>query len=415
MYRENKKGRSKKMVSAGAACLLIIALLCGCEEQEITKTVVLPNEEEEVERISVKNIQEYSYEGEVMDITWSEDAAGKLCLIKGVENKGVLQWVDVYRKMVSDEIVFEESMISYVRIAPGGKYIAYEHPVDEIRELVVYEVESGKKEAVMEWNDLSTIYTMKWSDDGTKLLVWTDIEESEENQNTGKERMIYCYDMENEEKTGSQARIPVNGKMWRGMFPNEDASRVFVEEEYYGEDYDWGEVDIKTMNEEPVGDEEWIDYAGETEAKEKNWLVNMKTGEVREIDIARMNIGIPVKYTDRGLFGIVGEDKLWLAREPLGQVSGKYLLETEKEDICICEKGDHIFLIGKEEGTDYFQVTGILMEDGEIKEYQVLYKGTDGNFEQASPKVFIGMDDHELVICNIEQDKLHMNMKVLEY
>lgn len=411
MKRENKKSRNKRIRSAGAVCLLIVVLLCGCKEQEVTKTVPLLNEtEEEAEGIDVKNIQEYTYEGNVIDITWSKDAAGKLCLIKGLENRGIFQWVDVYQKTVSEEIVFEESMIGYVRIAPGGRFIAYEHQVEEVRELIVYEVESGKKEAVMAWNDFSTIYTMDWSDDGTKLLVWTDIEESGENQNTGGERIMYRYDMESEEKTGSQVRIPVNGKMWRGMFTNEDASRVFVDEEYYTEEYDRGDADLVSENEMGEG----ADYNSELEAKEKNWLVNMETEEVREVDIARINIGIPIKYTNCGLFGI-DEDKLWLAREPLGQVSGKRLLETKEEDICICEKGDHIFLIEKEEGTGCLLVTGILLEDGEIKEYQILYKGVDGDYEPYFFKAFIGKDDHELVICSIEHDQRHMKMRVLEY
>lgn len=413
MNRESKKIRNKRIRCAGAACMLIVILLCGCEEQEITKTVPLSNEtEEEAEGIDVKNIQEYIYEGNVIDITWSEEAAGKLCLIKGLENRGILQWVDVYQKTVSEEIVFEESMIGYVKTAPGGRFIAYEHEAEEFRELIVYEVESGEKEAVMTWNDWSTIYRMEWSDDGTKLLVWTDIEESGENQDIGGERIMYCYDMESEEKLSSQVRIPVNGKMWRGMYPNEDASRVFIDEEYYTEEYDWGEENTEFENEELEGDGE--DYISELKAKEKNWLVDMETKEVREVDIARTNIGIPIKYTKRGLFGI-DEGKLWLAREPLGQVSGKRLLETKEEDVCICENGDHIFLIEKEEGTGYLQVTGILLEDGEIKEYQVLYKGVDGNFEMPFFKTFIGKDDHELVICSIEHDLWHMNMKVLEY
>ena len=90
------------------------------------------------------------------------------------------------------------------------------------------------------------------------------------------------------------------------------------------------------------------------------------------------------------------------------------MLDEECMDLCICEKGDHIFLIGREEQTDYLQVTGILLEDGEIQEYQVLYKGIYGEYGQS----FIGMDDHELVIQSFgveENNRWTLKATILEY
>ncbi len=415
MSRGNRRIRKKRIISAGAACLSVILLLCGCEEQEAAKTIVIPEvTEETTQGIELKNIQEYTYEGEIMDITWTGDTAGNLCVIKDAKNRGMLgifQKIDIYQKAVSEEIVFEESMIGYVKIAPGGKYIAYEHPVDGNRELILYEVETGKKEAVMVWNIGSSIYTMEWCGDGTRLFVWTDMEESGENQNIGEERIVYCFDMEREEKEVNQMRLPITGRMCGGMFPNEDGSRVFIEEKYYGEDGGWGEEETDSnYKEAAVGN-------GEESIKGRYWLLNVETGEVQEADVAHMNIKVPVKYTNLGLFGTDG-DKLWLARELLGQASKKRLLEKEYEDICVCDKGDHIFLIEKEEGANYFQVTGILLEDGEIQEYQVLYKGIYGDFEQPFIEAFIGMDDHELVLSSIEygeEEQWRLKVKVLEY
>lgn len=206
-------------------------------------------------------------------------------------------------------------------------------------------------------------------------------------------------------------RLPITGRMCGGMFPNEDGSRVFIEEKYYGEDGGWGEYETESNYKEAAVEN------GEESVKGRYWLLNVETGEVQEADVAHMNIKVPVKYTNLGLFGTDG-DKLWLARELLGQASKKRLLEKEYEDICVCDKGDHIFLIEKEEGANYFQVTGILLEDGEIQEYQVLYKGIYGDFEQPFIEAFIGMDDHELVLSSIEygeEEQWRLKVKVLEY
>lgn len=424
MSGRNRRIRKKEIISAGAVCLSVILLSGGCEEQETAKTIVIPEVTEETTKgIELKNIQEFTYEGEFTDITWTEDTAGNLCVIKDEKNRGILgifQRIDIYQKAVSEEVVFEESMIGYVKIAPGGKYIAYEHPVDENRELILYEVETGEKEAVMVWNIGSSIYRMEWCGDGTKLFVWTDMEGLGEDQNAEEDRLVYCFDMEREEKEVSQIRLPITGRMCGGMFPNEDGTRVFIEEKYYGEDAGWGEEEMESNEMEAMA------VNGEEEVKGRYWLLNVETGEVQEVDFTHMNIKKPVKYTNLGLFGTNG-DKLWLAREPLGQVSEKRLLEEAYEDICICDKGDHIFLIEKEEGTDYFQVTGIFLEDGEIQEYQVLYKEIYGDFEQPYINAFIGMDDHELVLCSVEygeynedseygeEEQWRMNVKVLEY
>lgn len=415
MRIERRKIKKERILSAGAACLSVIMLLCGCEEQESTKTILLPDETEEAAGFDVKNIQEYTYEGGIMDITWTGDTAGNLCLIKEAENRGIFQRVDVYQKTVSEEVVFEEGMIGYVRIAPGGKYIAYEHPVEENRELILYEVETGRKETVMTWNIGSSIYTMEWSGDGTRLFVWTDVEETGQNQNVEGERIVYCFDLESEsgEKTAGQVRIPVNGRMWKGMFPNEDGSRVFIEEEYYG----WEEEESSAYLGMTADAGKAEGNLNPEEVRARNWLVDVEKGEAVEVDIAKMNIRTPVKYTDLGLFG-TDENKLWLAREPLGQVSGKHLLEEKYEDIRICDRGDHIFLIEKEENSNYFQVTGIMLEDGEIQEYQVLYKGIYGDFEQTFIEAFIGMEDHELVLRSVEygeDEQWRLNIKVLEY
>lgn len=410
--RESRRTRRKRIISAGAACLSVLLLLCGCEEQETTKTIMIPDETEEtIKGIELKNIQECTYEGEILDITWTGDTAGNLCVIRRAENRGIFQRIDIYQKAVSEEIVFEETMIGYVKIAPGGKYIAYEHPVDGNRELILYEVETGEKEAVMVWNIGSSIYTMEWCGDGTKLFVWTDIEEPGEDQNIGEERMVYCFDMEREEKEAKQIRLPITGRMCGGMFPNEEGSRVFIEEKYYGEDAGWGEEETEPNYMETIVEN------GEESVKGRYWLLDAETGEVQEVDFTHMNIKEPAKYTNLGLFGTNG-DKLWLAREPLGQVSEKRLLEEEYEDICICDKGDHIFLIEKVEGENYIQVTGIFLEDGEIQEYQVLYKEVYGDYEQPYIEAFIGMDDHELVLRSMEyggEDLWCLNVKVLEY
>lgn len=47
MSRGNRRIRKKRIISAGAACLSVILLLCGCEEQEAAKTIVIPEVTEE--------------------------------------------------------------------------------------------------------------------------------------------------------------------------------------------------------------------------------------------------------------------------------------------------------------------------------------------------------------------------------
>ncbi len=401
----------KHLTVQGVVCLLMAVLLCGCGAQEITKTVVLSNgTKEEHTGINIKNIQEYTYEEGVIDVTWSDDAIGSLCVVWFPGEQGMCRKIDVYQKTVSEEIVFEENVMGYVKAAPGGKYIVYLNMVDDIQELVVYEVETGKREVYKDWNLTSNVDEVMWSGDGTKMFVRMNIVDGED----GTE-YVYRFDMESEEKTESQVKIPAVSGDWVEMFPNEDGSKVFVEE-YFGEEEMEKERKYIESDEWNIGIEgNMAAWAGNPEmsgTNKRGWILDMETGGVEELDSAWLNIGTPVKYTEEGLFGTDG-DKLWIARGPLGQTPGKRLLEEECMDICICEKGDHVFLIEREAGTNHLQVTGILLEDGEIQEYQVLYKGIDGDYEQA----FTGMDDHELVIQSVghKEDEWFTKTTVLEY
>lgn len=405
MKKTGKRSRAVKRITG----LLAVLLLCGCEGEEISKTIVLSDEAaEEDKRINIKNIQEYTYEEGTLDVAWSMDAVGSICLIRAVGDDTVYQKYDMYQKTLSEEKVFEEFPVGQLMIAPGGRYIAYDLIAEEKNQRIVYETVTGKKEVLMEWEAGSEVSTMAWSGDGTKLFVWMDLADYVQEEETWN---IYRYDMEEEAQARDQIQIDRRGRKWRELLPNVDGSKVFVREELY--DYqELGNANISIYDTDEKG--LVAEYSVLDESKGRDYILDMNTGEVRELDAGQIDIPEPIKYTQSGLFGLDG-DKLLFAREPLGETVGKRILEGEYVDICICEKGDHIFLIGKEERTGYLQVTGVLLDDGEIQEYQTLYKGIYGDYVQS----FIGMEDHELVIQSVgyeeEEGQWLLKATVLEY
>ena len=404
---KRRKGTGVKRIF----CLLVTVLLCGCKEQEITKTVILPDTvTKKSTGIDVKNIQEYTCEEEVIDMTWSREGAGRLCLIRNVDGKYVYQTADVYQKTVSEEEIFAESLSDFVKIAPGGRFTAFGTLTDDVRRLFVYDADRKESELLMEWEGGVNVGNFAWSGDGMRFFIWMVLAEVVQDQVVSEESSMYCFDMESEERMKSEMKLSVNDVIGETMLPNEDGSRVFARKEHFdSRDRQEENLDVDAYIEER--EKQGKDYLVTQE--KKDWIFDMETGETEEIDLTRLSLQDPVKYTEAGLFGTEG-DKLWLVREPLKEASGKRLLDEECVDLCICEKGDHIFLIGREEQTDYLQVTGILLEDGEIQEYQVLYKGIYGEYGQS----FIGMDDHELVIQSFgveENNRWTLKATILDY
>ena len=220
---KRRKGTGVKRIF----CLLVTVLLCGCKEQEITKTVILPDTvTKKSTGIDVKNIQEYTCEEEVIDMTWSREGAGRLCLIRNVDGKYVYQTADVYQKTVSEEEIFAESLSDFVKIAPGGRFTAFETFTDDVRRLFVYDADRKESELLMEWEGGVNVGDFAWSGDGMRFFIWMVMEEVVQDQVVSEESSMYCFDMESEERMKSEMKLSVNDVIGETMLPNEDGSRL---------------------------------------------------------------------------------------------------------------------------------------------------------------------------------------------
>ncbi len=330
---KRRKGTGVKRIF----CLLVTVLLCGCKEQEITKTVILPDTvTKKSTGIDVKNIQEYTCEEEVIDMTWSREGAGRLCLIRNADGKYVYQTADVYQKTVSEEEIFAESLSDFVKIAPGGRFTAFGTLTDDVRRLFVYDADRKESELLMEWEGGVNVGNFAWSGDGMRFFIWMVLAEVVQDQVVSEESSMYCFDMESEERMKSEMKLSVNDVIGETMLPNEDGSRVFARKEHFdSRDRQEENLDVDAYIEER--EKQRKDYLVTQE--KKDWIFDMETGETEEIDLTRLSLQDPVKYTEAGLFGTEG-DKLWLVREPLKEASGKRLLDVW---VCVSVRKEIIY------------------------------------------------------------------------
>ncbi len=384
---------------------LIVAglLLCGCAGQETSKTIVLPKETEDTENnagIDVRDIKEYSFEGSVYAMTWKRDSREEICVLRDQGGGLGYQTMNIYQGTESDIVVFEERPVSVSQIAPGGQCVLYETFDNGMIQLILYRVQTGEKLVIheRERDDSAEAYYFKWSGDGTRFFVWPDGNYS--GQNAVQMYPICRYDALSGEKTEIMMEGTENA--WRQVIPNEDGSKVYIREEYPDKE---GNASVFS--------EEWLElyrientelgtgaaYADgyESPIPGRSWVLEMETAAIREIDGENGDIPNLIRYTDQGVIGR-NEEEVWMMAEPLSEFQKERILMTDCEKVCVCGKGDHIFLLDRESGTDTMQIMGIKVQDGEIVGRQVLYKGINGYCAGAE----VGADDGELIVQTIE-------------
>lgn len=398
---------------------LIVAglLLCGCAGQETSKTIVLPKETEDAENnagIDVRDIKEYSFEGSVYAMTWKRDSREEICVLRDQGEGLGYQTVNIYQGTESEIVVFEERPVSVSQIAPGGQCVLYETFDNNMIQLILYRVQTGEKLVIHERDGSMDTCCFRWSGDGTRFFVWPDGDYS--GQNTVQMYPICRYDALSGEKTEIMLEGTENAR--RQAVPNEDGSKVYVQEEYPDEE--------ENMS---IFSEEWLELYGveNTELKTgaayadgyepslpgRSWVLEMDTAAIREIDGENGDIPNLIRYTDQGVIGRNGEE-VWMMAEPLSEFPKERILMTDCEKVCVCGKGDHIFLLDRESGTDTMQIMGIKVQDGEIVGRQVLYKGINGYCSG----VEVGADDGELIVQTIgylENGNSLAQVTVLEY
>lgn len=398
---------------------LIVAglLLCGCAGQETSKTIVLPKETEDAENnagIDVRDIKEYSFEGSVYSMTWKKESREEICVLRDQGEGLGYQTMNIYQGTESDIAVFEERPVSVSQLAPGGQYVLYETFDNNMIQLILYRVQTGEKLVIHERDGSMDTCCFRWSGDGTRFFVWPDGNYS--GQNAVQMYPICRYDALSGEKTEIMLEGTENAR--RQAVPNEDGSKVYVQEEYPDEEgnmsifsEEWMDL-YRIENTELETDAGYID-GYEPQLPGRSLVVDMDTSEVTELDAEKLGITYPIKYMKQGLVGRIREE-VWYLAEPLADTEKKRILTTGCKDIRICGEGDHIFLIGWESGTGTLQVTGIQMQDGEVAGRQVLYKGIHGLYVEAE----VGQDDSELIIQTLDFTKNGGDMTrvtVLEY
>lgn len=373
------------IICAAAFCL------CGCISQEAERTVALPEKDaEEDAGIQIKNIQEYSYNGhseDVVYLSWGEAGTKTVYMLKRVEAGYEFQELDAEEREVIKSTFVDDRDLSAAKIAPGGRYIAYEVTSETIAQLIVFFVEDGTRQVLNKWDIMNDAYTCEWSDDGTKLFAW------ELGDNYAKDPYedwrIIRYDVAGAQ-TGDEKPFPVekseyvmegSGYGWRSVLPNGDGSEVYVREEH--EDYVVGGVKQEGAAEAEAGiGSESINENEERPAGGKgaeNWMLLPDTGEKKRLEEYAEDAVSPVKYTKAGLFVQDIDGNLLLIEDIKNKPVVKELYETYDSLVNICENGDHLFLLEWiDSGMTHYQISGIRIEDGQMKTRQVLYKSQEG-------------------------------------
>lgn len=376
------------------ACIIVCAAtvlgVCGCAPHETEKTVALPEKKlEENVGIHIKNIQEYSYNGhseDVVYLSWGEAGTKTAYMLKRAEDGYEYHLVDVEKKEVLKSTFVDDRNISAAEIAPGGKYIVYEAVSETDVQLIVFFAEDGTRQVLEKWDVMNDAYTYEWSDDGTKIFAW------ELGDNYAKDPYedwhIIRYDVGGAKKEDEKLTVEKcdflmkgTGHGWRSVLPNADGSEVYVREEH--EDYVVGGA----KEEGYIENEEDVNRESVNKSEERppggkgaeSWMLVPDTGEKKKLEEFSPDAVYPVKYTKAGLFASDTDGNLLLVENIRNEPAVNELCKTYDELISICENGDHLFLMEwMDNSLTHYQLSGVRIEDGQLKTRQVLYKSRDG-------------------------------------
>ena len=404
-----KKRWMRQSILAMSTVIVTGSILCGCSRQEMTRTISLPDIEDEGKGISgivIKNIQEYTYGGHSEDnlrLAWGKTGSNTAIQLRYEEEGYVYRKIDINTKETISKEFMDDRMVSNIQIAPGGRYVSYEaEPAKKASpELVVFLAEEGEHIVLREWNESLQFFSYIWSDDGTKLFSWQDGDNYAFSPDT--DWCVTCYDMETvkQDSNGGRSiekkefRMEGNGHAWRHVLPNADGTKVYVREEY-----------------ESFSDSKEKEYSENQEIKKKkaakNWLIMPEKQEIKKLQEYADEPVNPVKYTKKGLY-FQKEGKLLLVENPEDTPSVKELFRVAGMEVNICGNGEHIFLIEWMDDLQSMQLSGVKLEGTEPTAKQALYKAS---FEGGD---CISADDSAIVLQGYEYlENDRCNFKVME-
>lgn len=402
MNKNDRRGTSCFLL----VCVMAVLILTGCcSVEESSKTIMLPEEEDRLEGLEVKDIKEYSYEdiSEAIGlIAWDQDDERSIRILTGADSKGYIyneEKIRIEDAQVLEQNLVDKRVMSQVKIAPGGRYISYETWEDGVFSLVVYN--TGRKEHTIfrEWENDEEVLQYAWSGDGRKLFAWQD--GNNYGQNALSEWKICSYDME----TGMKNEVSAEGigYSYRDVLPNQDGSYVYIVENLINEQH----VENLINNEQHVEEESH---------QFQHRVANMETGEIKDLGLWDADDARPVKFTEEGVYvqDLEGTISIYtgISQEPVKKEL--FSIDYKNVKLYICERGDHIFLIEWDSDSEYMQVSAVSIKNGEIVGRGVVYKGISG----VDTEAVISPDDHAIAIQSteyIEDNRWRLKITVLEY
>lgn len=393
--REVKKQQKRWLVRAMCAVLAAGSVLCGCSGQGMTKTIQLPdteNEEKGIPGIIINRIQEYVYDGHSEDnlwLGWGETGSDMVCMLRYGEKGYTYRKIDVNTKETISKVFVDDRMIFNIKIAPGGRYISYEAEVAEGAgsELILFAAEEEKHIVLREWDECLQGSSYVWSDDGTKLFSWQNGDDPAFLPDNNW--YVACYDMDTL-KQDDKGELSVekkeflmkgNGYAWRSVLPNADGSEVYVREEYESfSDSKSGEYTNESakikMKQENMAVSENAEEQADGMKETQSWILRPGSQEKTNVAEYAKSPIYPVKYTKKGLYYRSDEGKLCLAEHVEDKPSVTELFSVSNIETCICGNGDHIFFIEWTDDMRTLQISGVRMEGTEPTAKQVLYKAS---------------------------------------
>lgn len=412
--------------------LLILCLVCGttsaCGSKEVTKVIVLDEKGDKSgeNEYSVKNIKEYFYEGICGDenwIAWEEDAEN-IYNLKKSDDGYEYRKIDMGRRKVVSKLslsIEESDVIKNAKIAPGGKYIAYEKKYETDMELFLYYVESDELFFIYSADEIE----FEWSGDGKKLF-YSVIENVAGRQNDSEIAMekkqdsdmwsLHCWDTDSRRAVTDLINIGDMGRK-KTILPSRDGLQIYIfNEERTGEGtMDW----FITLDENFVYNKT-KSFTDSSEESDDTIETSMYSNKILSINQKRTielptKITRPLKYTEAGFYAQGNDGNIYLVTNLLKKPNIKMVAKAaEGEQIYICENGNHIFEIKHEDGEEQFEIHSLFLKNGGVVKNNLLYKDNYRSWTDA----IVSMDDSAIMIKSCEyfgEEKYSMKIIALEY
>lgn len=376
-----------------------IMFFAGCTKREITKTVVLEekNDASGKNEYVVKNIKEYYYEVARKDENWMawEKDTENILILKYINGGYEFEKIDIgHRKTLSKLPVKIEDTIKDAKISPSGKFIAYITEFPFGVELYLYYIENNMRLFVGEASEI----TFEWSGDGRRMF-YSLIKKDE--KNISKTWSLYCSDVDEMSVTDTVLRTEGDNGVRKTILPNMDGSQVYI----FNEE--------KDKNKNAV---DWLfqleyDIKGQKAANMEKAAASVEPQKTIKLpgEITR-----PVRYTKAGLFAQSDDGTLYLVTNLLNKPENKIIAKMDSGQVFICEKGNHIFELKHEDGTEKFEIRSMYLEKEEIVANRLLYKDVYRSWTDA----VVSTDDNAIMLKSCEQlseEKYSFKIILLEY